>query len=288
MTKIKTTWTHVRRSPYQAFAAIFIMMQTFFVISLFTVVILGSARIISYFESMPQVAVFFRNEARQNEMDALRKKVESTGKASKIKFVSKQEALKIYREQNKDDPMLLELVTADVLPPSLEVSAFNIEDLSAISEMVKGSTIVSEIIYPKDVVSSLASWTSALRKIGAALIAVLALDSIFVMVIIIGIRISQKRKEIETVKLLGATNWYIRWPFIMEGIFYGTIGAIFGWALSSISLWYVSPLLMSFLKGIPIFSISPILLLELLGIEILLAIILGAFASYLAVLRYLK
>jgi len=56
---LNTAWNHIRRSPYQAFAAVFIMMQTFFVISLFTFIIIGSAKVITYLESLPQVSAFF-------------------------------------------------------------------------------------------------------------------------------------------------------------------------------------------------------------------------------------
>lgn len=285
---LKTTWHHIRRSPYQTLAAIFIMMQTFLVISFFTFLIFGSARIISYFESLPQVAVFFKNEAKQENIDALKEQIKATGKVSKINFVSKQEALRIYREQNKDDPMLLELVTADVLPASLEISAIKIDDLTTISEMLKNNSFIERVIFPKDVVSSLKVWTDALRKIGAALIVVLALDSIFVMSIIIGIKISKKRDEIEILRLIGATNWYIRWPFIYEGVFYGVIGAFFGWLISVAALLYTTPFLVSFLGNIPLLPVSPLFLLELLGAELALAIFLGTFSSFLAVLRYLK
>lgn len=289
---LRTTLHHIRRSPYQAFAAVLIMMQTFFVVSFFTFVILGSARIINYFESLPQVTVFFKNEAKQENIDALRQQIQATGKVSKINFVSKQEALKIYQEQNKDDPLLLDLVTADILPASLEISAVKIDDLASISEMLKNSTFIEKIIFPKDVISTLTAWTAALRKVGLALIAVLVLDSILIMIIITGIKISQKKEEIEIMRLIGATNWYVRWPFIFEGIFYGVVGAFLGWAISALALWYAMPFLSSFLRGIPIFPSSPtvmfIFLLELLGIEVLLAIVIGAFSSFLAVLRYLK
>jgi len=285
---LKTTWNHTRRSPYQAFAAVFIMMQTFFVVSLFTFVIFGSAKIINYFESLPQVTVFFKNEAKQEQIDGLKSQLEGTGKVAKIRFVSKQEALNIYRSQNKNDPLLLDLVTADILPSSLEISTVHIEDLNSVSDTLKNSDFVQEVIFPKDIISNLTSWTNAARKIGAALIVVLGLDSIFLMVIIIGIKISQRKEEIEIMRLLGATSWYVRWPFIFEGIFYSAGGAIVGWGVSCLILWYANPLLSSFLGNIPVLPVSPLFLLELLGAELLLAVILGMLSSYMAVLRYLK
>ena len=288
MKTFKTTRNNIRRSPYQAFAAVFVMTLTFLFISFFTFLLYGSSKAISYFESRPQVTAFFKNEVKQAEIDSLKKDLMVTNKVSSIKFVSKQDALEIYREQNKSDPLLLELVTADILPASLEISTVKIADLSEINNMLKDSPLVSEVVFQKDVVSVLTSWTNALRSIGFGLIIVLSLVSIFIMVIIIGIKISQKKQDIEIMRLIGAGGWYIRWPFLFEGIFYGGVGAILGWLISAGALWYATPFLSSFLKGIPIFPLPLVFLFGLLGIEILVAIILGVVSSFVAVLRYLK
>lgn len=288
MNAIRSSWKNIRRSPYQAIGAIFIMTLTFLAVSIFTFILLGSSRVISYFESKPQVTAFFKDEATNAQIDSLKKDVETTGKVSSTKFVSKEQALKIYREQNKNDPLLLDLVTADILPASLEVSTEKIADLAEVSSAIQKSPIVQEVIYQKDVVATLSSWTSALRKLGIAVIVILSLVSVFIMITIIGIKISQKREDIEIMKLIGANNWYIRWPFIFEGIFYGLIGALVGWVVSVGALFYATPTLSSFLRGIPVFPVSPVFLLALLLVEFILASLLGALSSYLAVLRYLK
>ena len=287
MKSLSTARRNIRRSPYQAFAAILIMTLTFLVVSFFTFLLVGSSKIVNFFESKPQVTAFFKNDAPQADINGLENQLSKSGKVASIKYLSKEDALKIYREQNKDDPLLLDLVTADVLPASFEISAIQIEDLGGISDTLKKSSIVSEVIYQKDVVSALTSWTNAIRKIGVALIVFLSLVSIFIMVTIIGIKISQKKEDIEIMKLIGATNWYIRWPFIIEGIFYGVIGALIGWSISTATLLY-APFLESFLKGIPIVPVPTMDLLILLGLELLLATLLGVISSFLAVLRYLK
>ncbi len=285
---IKTMARNIRRSPYQTLAAILIMMLTFLTISFFTFLLSGSSKIINFFESKPQVTAFFKNEAKQEEINNLKEQIKSTGKAASVKFVSKQEALEIYRQQNKDDPLLLDLVTADILPASLEISANRIEDLSGISDALSTSPIVQEVIYQKDIVSTLTSWTSAIRRIGIGLIIVLSLVSIFIMATIIGIKISQKKEDIEIMKLIGASNWYIRWPFIFEGIFYGLIGALSGWVIATLVLWYSTPFLSYFLRGIPILPVPITFFLLVLGGELLFAIVLGFISSFMAVLRYLK
>ncbi len=284
----KTTWKLIRRSPYQALAAIFIMMLTFLTISFFTFLIVGSSHVISFFESKPQVDVFFVDKATQQDIEKISNELKSTGKVSDIKFVSKKEALQRYREMNKKDPLLLDLVTEDILPASLEIGAVEVGELDEISRMLEHHPLVSEVVYQKDVVDTLSIWTNGLRKVGLILIIMLSAVSIFIMVTIIGFKISQKREEIEIMRLLAATNWYIRWPFILEGMFYSMFGALFGWAIASVTLIYATPFLESFLQGIPVLPVSPLFLFALLGIEIVLAVILGSFASFLAVLRYLK
>ncbi|PIR80227.1 MAG: hypothetical protein COU25_01370 [Candidatus Levybacteria bacterium CG10_big_fil_rev_8_21_14_0_10_35_13] len=288
MKAVNTAWRNVRRSPYQALAAILIMTLTFLVISFFVFILVGSSKTVSYFESVPQVTAFFKNEASQEDINALENELSQTGKISSIKFISKEEAVEIYKEQNKDDPILIEFVTADVLPASFEISANKIEELGPISEMLKDSPIVEQVIYQKDVISALTNWTSAIRKIGISLIVLLSLVSVFIMVTIIGIKISHKKEDIEIMRLIGATNWYIRWPFIFEGIFYACLGAIVGWAIASGTLLYFTPFLESFLKGIPVLPVSYLSLLALLGLELILAVLLGILSSFLAVLRYLK
>lgn len=288
MAAFKTTYHHIRRSPYQTVAAILIMMVTFLAVSVFTFLIIGSSKVISYFESKPQVTAFFKDEAKPEDIDNLKSQLQASGKIAQMKYVSKQDALQIYKEQNKNDPLLLDLVTADILPASLEISTIKLEDLPDISNTLKHSQAVQEVIYQKDVVATLTSWTNAIRTIGIVLIIVLSVISILIMTTIIGIKISQKRDEIEIMRLLGATKFYISWPFVMEGVFYGVMGAVLGCFIASAALIYETPFLSTFLRGIPLLPVPMIFFAELFGAELLLAIFLGMVSSSLAVSRYMK
>lgn len=279
---------HIRRTPYQAMASIFIMMLTIVAISVFAFIVFGSSVAIQYFESKPQVVAFFKEEASEQDIAAVQQSLVATGKVASVKFVSKQDAVKLYNEQNKDDPLLREFVSESILPESIEVSTYQIEDLKPISESLKASPYIETVIYLEDVVSTLTSLTNGVRMVGFILIIVLALVSVFIMMTVIGFKVSQKRDEIEIMKLLSATNWYIRKPFILEGVLYGIGGTILGWLIASGALLYATPAIESFQKGIPLVPVNPIFLVELLAVELIIAILLGMLASSLAVLRYLK
>jgi len=284
----KTTWTHIRRSPYQAAAAVTIMVLTFFIASIFILIAAGSQQILHYFETRPQVTAFFKDETTMDQVENLQAKLVASGKVESTKYVSKEEALSIYREQNKDDPLLLEMVTANILPASLEVSAKDISHLGGVAEILRGEPEVEEVIFQEEVVEALRSWTSNIRKIGGGLVIFLGLVSFLIILVIIGMRVAARRKEIKILQLIGATSWYIRTPFVFEGIFYGAVGAFLAWGATYLLLLYATPLLVSFLAGIPLLPVPILFMLGLLGGEILVGVLIGTIGSLIAVKRYLR
>ncbi len=288
MKHLKTAGRYIRRSPYQALSATLIMTLTFFAISIFAVLTVLSVNLINYFETRPQLTVFFKDTVEIAQIDSMKAQLEATGKTSDVKYISKEQALEIYKNINKDEPELIELVTADILPASLEVQARNPEDLKSLAKVVSGSEQVDRIVFQEEIVDTLISWTHAFQAIGIGVIAILITVSIFVIVTIIGIKITARKQDIETMRLIGASNWFIRVPFLIEGFIYGVMGAMIGWLLSYGILLYTTPILESFLKGVPIFPVPPLTIVQILGIELVVALGLGVFASYIAVLRYLK
>ncbi len=286
---IQTVAKYIRRSPYQSIAAILIMSLTFLTIAVFSIITIISVRVINYFETRPQLSVFFKQEVPRDQIEDLKKQLEATGKIKSIKYVSQDEALAIYKEQNKEDPLLLDLVTSEILPASLDVQATDAQYLSSLAQIAKGSKAVDEVVFQKDIVDTLIRFTNGLRQIGLVIISVLLVVSIFVILTIIGIKITVRRDEIEIMKLIGASNWFIRTPFLLEGIFYGAVGAIIGWGISyGVLFFYATPHVKSFFGSVPVLPIEPILMVEVLGILFISAVVLGAFSSFLAVLRYLK
>src|SRR5438132_1022634 len=114
---------NIRRTPYQALAASMVMFLTFLVLGGFMLLALGSQSILRFYESKPQTIAFFKDGTTDSDIKNIEASLEQTGRISGFKYVSKEEALKIYQDRNKNNPLLLELVTANILPASLEISA---------------------------------------------------------------------------------------------------------------------------------------------------------------------
>ncbi len=288
MKHFRTAWQHIRRSPYQALAAIAVMILTFFVAAIFIFIASGSEAILHWFETRPQVTGFFKDEVTMTQVDSLKERLNQTGKIAEIKYVSKEEALAIYQEQNKDDPLLLEMVTANILPASLEVSTNDLPALGEVAQIMKDSSEIDEVIFHEDIVSSLSDWTAAIRKIGLGLIIALSIFSLTIILVIIGMKIALRRKAIEILRLIGASSWYIRLPFLFEGMFYGVVGALIAWLIAVILLLYSTPFLVSFLAGIPLLPVPPVFLALVLAVLATGGLAIGFLGSLIALRRYLR
>lgn len=281
-----TVLKHIRRSPYQSLAAIFMTAITFLIVSVFALVTLGAHAVLSFFESRPQVTAFFKDDTTQSDMIALKDTISQAVTVEKMKYISKDDALAIYRQQNEDNPLLLEMVTADILPASLEVSTRNVKDLETVALIMQKATIVEEVVFQKDVIDTLRKWISGIRTAGILLSSLLIFASLTTIVMILGLKFTARKAEINTLSLLGASAWYIRSPVVAEGIIYAVIGAIIGWGTAYLSLLYLTPNIVGFLQGINVLPVPLWVMGALLGADVLLACIIGASASLIATRRY--
>jgi cell division transport system permease protein len=286
---IKFVKRNIRRTPYQSLAALMVMFLTFLAVSAFIVIALGLQQILLYYESKPQAIAFFKDNTTDQDIQMIQNELNQTGKVTKLKYISKDQALEIYKDRNKNNPTLLELVTANILPASLEISAKTPEDLKPIAEVIRKEPVVEEVVFPEDVVASLTHATRLVRVVGGSVVSFLVIFSTLIIIMIIGFKIRIKRAEIEIMKLLGASNWFIRVPYLLEGVFYACVGAFLAWVVTYAVVWYFEPSLIAQLGEVAsqLFPLSPFVMLGLLGIELLVAFVVGALGSLTAVRRYL-
>lgn len=244
-------WTSIRRTPYQSLASFLILFFTLFLALFFFNMISFFYGILSYVEGKPQVTVYFQNQTKDDDVKRLQQELTSTGKTVSVKYISKQDALKIYRDLNKNNPLLLEMVSADILPASLEVYAKRPEYLSQIADYLKKQPGVDEVVFQKDIVDKLVSLTTVLRRVSLFIFLFLLTISFIVLMTTTAFKIALKKDEIELLRLLGASTFYIRKPFLLEGSFFGAISGTLAFVIFYLIFFYLSPFLSSYLTGIP-------------------------------------
>lgn len=288
MTYFKFVKRNLRRAPYQAFAACMVTFLTFLSLSIFIILSAASQKALIYYESRPQTIAFFKDGTTPQDINAIKDALNQTGKVTNLKYVSKEEALTVYKETNKDRPILAELVTASTLPASLEISAVSPQDLGLIAQILKREPVVDEVIVPEDVIQILSNTTRIIRLVGIGVVSFLIGFATLVILMIIGFKIRLRRTEIETMRLLGASNWFIRTPFIIEGIIYGVVGTTLAWIVSVALIWYFAPWVNNYLKELALLPVPLIYVASHLLLLLLVAIAIGGLGSFSAVRRYLK
>jgi len=285
----KTTWHHIRRSPFQSLVAFMVLSVTFFVTSLFVLSSQGLSSLLNDFETKPEVTIFLKDGLELSAVENLQKELSSYPSIREIKFISKEKALSIYQEQNKDNPLLTEMVTASILPASFEVSVSDPQILEEISlDFSKKTQEVDEIIYQKDIIESLLNWTTMLRRVGIATVSLFSLISIIIIFIIIGMKINSRKEEIKTSRLLGASKFYVKKPFLLEGFIYGFVGGLTGIvAALSLALYFREPI-NQFFSPVSFLPYDNFFYLIVLLAELILASLIGLISSWIGAKRYIK
>ena len=288
MSMLNNVWRALRRSPYQSLAAIFVMALMSFFVTALVLFTLSSQVVFQYFESRPRAIVYLKDDIEPAQVAEIKSSLEQTGKIATLQYLSKAEALSDWRKTFAKEPDMLDMVTEKLLPASLEFSTVRLEDLPQLSVSIKDKPGVEKIQFQEDVVNNLITTIRVIRLGGAALIALLALASILVIVMVIGLKITSRRDEIEVLQLVGASAWYIRRPFVLEGAAYAFFGAIVAVMVASFLVWAITPQLTSYLGAIQLTPLTPLPLFVTGLCEIAAAALLGAIGALLSVWRYLK
>lgn len=297
---MKDIMTSIRRAPYQSLTAFLVLFFTLFLsLSLFISLSFING-ILSYLETRPQVTVYFQTNTAENTIFKVRDELSQSGKTLSIKYISQKEAFNIYKELNKDNPLLLEMVSSDILPPSLEIYAKKPIYLPEIAEYLKKQGDVDEVQYQKDIVDQLLSLTNILRKGSLVFFSYLILMSVIVLTTTTLFKIALKKEEIELLKLLGATNSYIRRPYINEGLFMGIAASTLSFLIIMSLIFYFLPFLKGYLIGVPslsfdlyitklaVWPLNIIFFSVVYGLSLAFGCIIAVVSSFLATRKYLK
>ncbi|MCK9416868.1 MAG: permease-like cell division protein FtsX [Candidatus Dojkabacteria bacterium] len=293
-----------KRSKLFTISTILVTAVVFTISSFFISLAIMSRRAVHYYEQKAQVIIFFDKEATEKEIFSVRDKLYDEELIESIEYVTQDRALEIYKEDFADNPDLISTITADALPPSLEIRAVNIDALLQVIDTVnqeKSTNVyIDDILYFKDVVDNMRTLSRIINLGGILIISSLILITFFLIRVTIGLNIKLHQEEIEIMHLVGGTESFIKTPFILEGALYGVIGGfvastliLLPWYLivfysQNANYWYwVSQIINDFdLNFLGEFNLLFVLIHYLVHVGV--GAILGIGSSYSAVNKYLK
>ena len=224
---IQEVFRSLRRNNWMSFASIGTVAVSLFVLGVFLLLVLNMNRMASALESQVQISVYLEDELSADDRRDIASDIEALQGIESIRYISKDEAKARLEDRLGDQKYLLDaLGDKNPLPDSFEVVVKSPDLVETAAKAIDRMDGVQEAKYGQDVIEHLFAITRLIRIFGLVLMVLLAGATLFIISNTIRLTVFARRKEIAIMKYVGATDWFIRWPFLMEGMVLGFVGGI--------------------------------------------------------------
>lgn len=287
---LKDALNSLKRNATLSIASVATVMATLFILGVFLLTVLNVKIAISGVEAQLQIKVFLNDNIKIDQQQKIYEKINEQSGVASITFESKAQALENLKKQlgSKNKDLLAGMESGNNLPNSYIVKAKTADDIPKISNNIKNMAGIDQINDGSSAAKKVSIITKAIQWVGIILFAILIGVSLFLIANTIRLAVYSRRREIGIMKYIGATDWFIRWPFIFEGMIIGLLGAIF----SVIILYYLYSFVYSWMSSSTVTMLMNFLspsyaLTSISWMFILLGMFIGALGSILAIRKFL-
>jgi cell division transport system permease protein len=221
------------RNAVPSFAAMATILVTVLVLGVFIPVVQATTGAANEVRGRVIADVYMNTRATQADLDRVRAKIESTPKVKRVEFISKEAA---YREERDRNPEAYDLLGSNPLPDTFRVYPDQPEDITSVRNALSplapaGGRVpidasIDEVRNREEDTQKILSATRVVKLTMAGLAILLVIASILLVANTIRLSLYARRREVEVMKLVGATDWFIRWPFVLEGVIVGAMGGL--------------------------------------------------------------
>lgn len=224
---IKETFTSLKRNSLMSIASISTVALSILVLGIFLTMVLNVNNLASHLENQVQVTIYMDDSASTEQLKHMEKVLQSTAGIVKVTPRTKEEALAEFRKRLGEQQKLLAALGEDnPFPASFEIQVDKPERIPQLVAQFQQMPGVETAKFGQEVVEHLFQLTRVLRIGGILLIVLLAIATLFIISNTIRITVFARRREVNIMKYVGATDWFIRWPFLLEGMLMGFAGAV--------------------------------------------------------------
>lgn len=282
------TFRSLRRNRFMAVASVLTVTLSMFILGLFLCVILNINHMAAYLESQVEMSVYLKDGLTTQQVMTVGSRIKALPGLSEIKFINKDQAMEEFKTQMGDQKGLLDAVNGNPLPASYQLSFSTPDQLKDAADKVSTYKEVDTVQYGQNIIEQLYKVARIIRVGGIVIILFLAGAELFIISNTIRLTVFARRREIQIMKYVGATNGFIRWPFLFEGMVIGAIGS----GIASIILWQGYKLVLQEVANaglvfIPMISVWPFVL-YLTGMLLAAGICIGAIGSCISLRKYMK
>lgn len=256
-------------------------------------------QVVESFEDKVSIRVFLKDGAPAEQVEALQAELQANAMVQTIKYTSKEEALEEFKNRlMQDSPEVIENLPGNPLPASLDIDLKDPRNVSTVVEQIVASDSFMAVAdrpddpsksleYGQEIVEKLFTVTRIIRVVSIVFVAMLAVISLIFINNAIRIAIYARRKEIAIMRLVGASNWFIRTPFLMEGVLQSLVGALLAIGTLSILYFYILPKLSELMTFLPI-SMTGGDAAQVSIVLVVAGVVMGLAGAMFAMRRYLR
>ena len=292
---LKSSWLSFSRNGWLSTATILVMTLALFVIGGLMLVGVLSQVVLGELENKIDIAVYFYPNSSEVDIFNVKDSIAALPDVKEVTYVSQEQALLEFKDRHKTDQVILgslEELDGNPLEATINIKAKDPSKLAGLANFIKDKKypIVDKINYFENqvVIDKLSNIMSSVRNTGLGIILVLALVAVLVAFNTVRIAIWSSREEINIMRLVGASSWFVRGPFIFEGVIHGVTSGGLASLLFYPSLWVLSPKLLVVVPSIDLYAYFQNNFLQFAGILMGIGVVLGVFSSFIAIRKYLK
>lgn len=224
---IREAFKSLYRNNWMGLASVGTVSVSLIIVGVSLITILNTNYLAARLESNVEIISYLKDGVEADQAIQLKEKIQGLSGVAKVRFVTKDEALLEFRKELGDQQNMIDaLGGSNPLPNLFKVTTISPQDVDKVANKLQSFTEMEKVDYGKGVVEKLFTITKWVRMVGLVVISLLGLAAIFLIATTIRLTVFARRKEIEIMRMLGASNWFIRWPFLLEGMILGFSGAV--------------------------------------------------------------
>lgn len=276
------------RNSWLSMASVGVVAVSLLILGASLLLVLNANTIADNLESSVEVSLFLEDNLPPDRIKALGEKIKAMPEVAHLEYVSKERALEEMKRNFGDKRDILEgLEDKNPLPDAYRIKTHSVEQVAPLAAQLGTLAEVNQVRYGQGVVEKLLALSNWIRTAGLVTMVLLGIAAVFLIATTIRLSVFARRKEIGIMKMIGATNWFVRFPFLLEGMMLGLAGAIL--AVIGVYFGYLS-LISNIQLSLPFMQLvtdRSVLLLLTEGLLVL-GLAIGAAGSLISVRKFLK
>lgn len=284
---VQETSKSLFRNGVMTIASMITVAVSTLILGSFLLLFINSNHIAKHLENSVQISVYMDNHSNEDDINTTGAELAALPGVTEVKTVTKEEAMKRFRARLGENAGILDALEDNPLPYSFEVHVDAPERIGQIVPVIQKMKKVECVRYAREVVEQLFQFTRILRIGGLLLVTLMVFGTLFILANTIRLTVVNRKREINIMKYVGATDWFIRWPFMMEGIIIGLVGTIFSTAVLTFIYSAAVVKIRQALAFLPVLSTWPLMKGMWIGL-LLFGMLIGALGSYISVKKFLR